>query len=556
MPAGYKILLDVPSREPALGFKEIAGALAGFVRDSDPRFAVGIFGGWGSGKTTLMGQIRNQLPHDRCVPVDFTAWRYEKEPHLIVPLLDTVRDAVMAWARTHQGERELARRTAGVIGKATRAIVAGFSVQVGISGAVKASYDANKAIAEYRAGSESARVPQSFYHGSFVALRKAFESFVGEGTDRRIVVFVDDLDRCLPESALEVLESMKLFFDLPGFVFVVGLDQSIVEHVIDMKYAPSTVRENGSATGGARTETLDIASTRVTGADYIKKIFQVPYTLAPVAKTELREFLDSVFQEAGLSDAQRNEIETVVRPHLEYVTETGAINPREVKRYINAFTLSRQVDRDVDPHPLLALQTISFRQDWRPARQAIYAYRDVFIDALQRQVGAGGGTALEDLDPDLVDVPEAFLNYVSTPPGSALLHAAPIDRYLYAGEAVRSTQGARVLDVIRDFAGVRQRLRDLRTSVPDRTTRAHEALRDLKPMESVVPSIFARSATAELIRGDIQRATAALERFADPEENRSPEQWQELLDDVDNRVRRNIKRLVDLYLAGDVGAQA
>jgi hypothetical protein len=75
-------------------------------------------------------------------------------------------------------------------------------------------------------------------------------------------------------------------------------------------------------------------------------------------------------------------------------------------------------------------------------------------------------------------------------------------------------------------------------------------------MESVVPSIFARSATAELIRGDIQRATAALERFADPDENRSPEQWQELLDDVDNRVRRNIKRLVDLYLAGDVGAQA
>jgi predicted KAP-like P-loop ATPase len=39
----------------------------------------------------------------------------------------------------------------------------------------------------------------------------------------KIVIFVDDLDRCLPDNALDVIESMKLFFDLPGFVFVVGL---------------------------------------------------------------------------------------------------------------------------------------------------------------------------------------------------------------------------------------------------------------------------------------------------------------------------------------------
>ena len=45
----------------------------------------------------------------------------------------------------------------------------------------------------------------------------------------RIVVFVDDLDGCLPTNALDVLESMKLFFDLPGFIFVVGLDESVID---------------------------------------------------------------------------------------------------------------------------------------------------------------------------------------------------------------------------------------------------------------------------------------------------------------------------------------
>ena len=42
----------------------------------------------------------------------------------------------------------------------------------------------------------------------------------------RLIVFVDDLDRCLPEKAIEVLEAIKLFLEVPGVVFVLGMDQS------------------------------------------------------------------------------------------------------------------------------------------------------------------------------------------------------------------------------------------------------------------------------------------------------------------------------------------
>src|SRR5206468_10942273 len=113
------------------------------------------------------------------------------------------------------------------IGRVMRSLVAGSLVRLGVPGAIDLSFDANKALAaaeqSVRADAE-ARVPRSSYHASFRALQAAFEEFAGPDTDRRIVVFVDDLDRCLPESALQVLESMKLFFDLDGFVFVVGLD--------------------------------------------------------------------------------------------------------------------------------------------------------------------------------------------------------------------------------------------------------------------------------------------------------------------------------------------
>src|SRR5215213_8545114 len=86
----FKILLDLPSSSPALGFADNADALAEIIQKSAPQFAIGIFGGWGSGKTTLMQAIEARLDDNLTIPVWFTAWRYEKEEHLIVPLLDEV----------------------------------------------------------------------------------------------------------------------------------------------------------------------------------------------------------------------------------------------------------------------------------------------------------------------------------------------------------------------------------------------------------------------------------------------------------------------------------
>src|ERR1043166_2948298 len=96
--AGYKLLLEVPSKQPALGFSTTAQALARIVMESDPQFAIGIFGGWGSGKTTLMRAIEGDLDSTHAIPVQFSAWRYEKEEHLIVPLLDTIREALVVWS--------------------------------------------------------------------------------------------------------------------------------------------------------------------------------------------------------------------------------------------------------------------------------------------------------------------------------------------------------------------------------------------------------------------------------------------------------------------------
>jgi hypothetical protein len=496
----YRILLDTPSDSPALGFPEIATALAEIVMESAPRFAIGLFGGWGSGKTTLMQAIEERLDPSRAIAVRFSAWRYEKEEHLIVPLLDTIREALLVWSIGRRGHQQAARKTARTIGRVMRSLVAGSSVRLGVPGAIDLSFDANKALMsdeQQRRTAAEARVPRSSYHASFRALKEAFEEFAGPEADRRIVVFVDDLDRCLPESALQVLESMKLFFDLDGFVFVVGLDREVVETVIDSKY-----RRSESTDG-------DSAETTIRGSEYIKKIFQVPFPLTPVALGQLPEFLAQAYEEAELPEAQRVELREHVEPHLTYLVGDENVNPREVKRYINAYTILTRIHTDLDRAVLLALQTVDFRHDWDPVDDALLAYADAFLDALRRQ--SSEPTALEDLDPTLVSLPDDFRQYVAPgQPGAPLLTIHDIERYLFNTQTSKTTQDPGLLRSIRVIGELRRKLRDGARTKPTDGDFLREIHKLVSQARSTTPPPTT-SALAALAQQDLERIASEVE---------------------------------------------
>lgn len=222
--------------------------------------------------------------------------------------------------------------------------------------------DADKAFAKYREGSEeneqqAATTPQSPYDASFKALKEALTQFTAGG-DWRIVIFIDDLDRCLPANALQVLESMKLFFDLEGVVFVVGLDQDVVEAAIDWHY-----RRPGIALESA-------GRPPISGADYLKKLFQVPFALPAVSPSQLDDFLDGL-----LSKSKYQKLLQVIRPHLDFITGDSGINPREIKRYINSYILQTLIDPNLDDDVSLVLLTITFRPDWQNAYQILQSRR-------------------------------------------------------------------------------------------------------------------------------------------------------------------------------------
>ena len=119
--------------------------------------------------------------------------------------------------------------------------------------------------------SRSARWSSS--RATFERLLKRF----GIGGERRLFVFVDDLDRCLPEDAVAALEAIKLFLDLPGCVFVLGMDRTVVEQGIRVRYQKLMEQEAG----------FDPRA-------YLDKIIQLPFTLPPLGSRQIGRYLDEL----------------------------------------------------------------------------------------------------------------------------------------------------------------------------------------------------------------------------------------------------------------------
>jgi KAP family P-loop domain len=266
---------------------------------------------------------------------------------------------------------------------------------------------------------------------------------------------------------------MKLFFDLDGFVFVAGLDQQVIERAIEIRYADpreraangSSAPTNGSSPGGdSAKSTAALSAAPVSGRDYIKKIFQVPFGLPAVDRSLLPELVSKLVQARKLEPAQRRDLTGRILNHLRYFSDQAGVNPREVKRLINAYTLQAKLmslklprtdpGAKVDLDTILALQVIAFRPDWERIWRRLEADPDGFVGRLNDAIrqGAKGDPVWVDGEP----MPPRLVDYVTAGPAKPLLINKRLKAYLFSSQTSHSSdplilQAQAIVDDLRRF---------------------------------------------------------------------------------------------------------
>ncbi|WKZ40976.1 MAG: SUMF1/EgtB/PvdO family nonheme iron enzyme [Anaerolineales bacterium] len=342
MPKAAKtyIVNDQPTETDALDFTPYVETLADIIQTGNTPLTIGVFGGWGSGKTSLMKMVRNDLPDDFTVAW-FDAWKYDKEETLWRAFLLNVLFAV----EKKSGETDELKtlktmlyrgleleKTGGVTIDLAKlgAKVAEGAIQIGLSfipplaTLAEMAKELQKAgLGNVAGGFESAiqRERTKIYVEQVRSLEQFQEKFAtliqSYISPKRLVVFVDDLDRCLPEKAIQVLEAIKLFLDVKDCVFVLGIDQDVIARGIEMKY--KDVKDRKDADGKPH--------FTIEGIKYLEKIIQLPFQIPPVIRDDMGKFVE------GLSDEWPHE-----ECHNVFAEGLGD-NPRNIKRTVNTFLM-------------------------------------------------------------------------------------------------------------------------------------------------------------------------------------------------------------------------
>lgn len=292
-PEVIPVIVDVPRQHPGLGFERYVEAIAAAIRGGVPaQYTVGLYGPWGTGKSSILLSLQSKFANQKNVTaVVFDAWRHERTKNLLGPLLYTLKNAF-----DKQGTKSVAW---------TR-IFGGMEFQAfGFGFRVPAEADRSEAAA-----------------GAVEAYMDAVDALVKLGKhladDHRIVVMVDDLDRCSPNRVIEVVEAIRLLMDVPGFVFVLAIDYDVLI---------SAVRSSYPQTDPHR---------------FVEKIVQVPFRI-PSIKTGSDGYLTDVVD--GWSDLRSVWFDGVEDIEIQSIIGLALRdNPRQIKRMLNSYMVARHID--------------------------------------------------------------------------------------------------------------------------------------------------------------------------------------------------------------------
>jgi KAP family P-loop domain len=335
-------LCSTENDEPVLGFDLISKTLINIIHGSTPSFSIGIYGEWGTGKSTLMRMVQNNIEErnePNILTVWFNAWRYEREENLAI-------NALLKSIAYRMKDHDIYKEVSPKISRSIKIITEGVITEI-LSKVIS-----RETIKEVKEGLKEETLlymdllneidTDTIYfdgiHQIEEEIEKIFKNKEKKYEDSRIIVFIDDLDRCSPLKTVEILESIKIFLDMKGFIFIIGLSHNTVAKLIESQYE----------------------KVEINGQNYLQKIIHIPIILPEWKKEpDTQDLINSLLKTDKIDTNYKDLIKQKI-PIISNVTEP---NPRQIKRFINNFIITSQIfsEKNVQPEEFLIVQSLRFR---------------------------------------------------------------------------------------------------------------------------------------------------------------------------------------------------
>lgn len=292
-----------------LGYERFAKTICSLTRQNDLLpVTIGLFGDWGSGKSSVLGMVEQtyaEQPDSLCLRFD--GWLFEGYDDAKAALMTDIIEGIKAKKKDAEGIAERIKsktesllkrvdwfRLAGLAAKGIVSLTTPLGPLGLINSLTGGASNVAKKIMEDPSGSVEqlrglVRPEAKELWENIRVFRKEFEDLILESKLSPIVILIDDLDRCLPDSIISTLEAIKLFLSVKGTVFVIAADERIIRHAINHRYPPEKYEEQ------------DLPQ------DYLEKIIQVPLKLPVLIEEDVTCYMYLLFAQRVLGSSRDKE---------------------------------------------------------------------------------------------------------------------------------------------------------------------------------------------------------------------------------------------------------
>lgn len=317
------------------------------IETDDSSLTIGVFGLWGAGKSTLLKLVENKYEEkDGIECVSINAWMFES--------YEDAKSAIMEALLRELSEKKLftsvkckiqslikridffklgtnlVSSAAPVIasvasGNPLPMILSLPNTSENIGDTIKAVVSG---IQNYRKEYVKSEEPSDETIVNNIRIfREEFQSIIKESKINRVVVLIDDLDRCQPERIIETLEVIKLFLSVDKTTFIIAADENVIQYAIKKKY-PKIDGFN-----------IDLDK------EYIEKMIQVPISIPELSNKDIQNYLLLLVLQKYLKEEAFNKIIKKIEEEKIMVTQSDPIEIRMIESYISNISNSVPLEK-------------------------------------------------------------------------------------------------------------------------------------------------------------------------------------------------------------------
>ncbi|WP_119103193.1 KAP family P-loop NTPase fold protein [Streptomyces sporangiiformans] len=274
----------------------------------DLPLTIGVFGPWGMGKSSFMKVCEGLLRARDIRTVWFNPWKYDQKDEIWHALIQTVLAEIAhdLDERRKSGEESLQERLAKALDTVRQlSQAAAWLLARRAAGPLTAGFLAPEDVDAVQTVLTAPGVDTYLHVNRFEQdFREVVRTYTDDG---RLVLFIDDLDRCTEDAAITVLDSLKLFLGEGSCVFVLAMDYQVVAEAAAKRF-------DSERTDGAR------------GRQYLEKLIHFPFHLPGIPFEALHRHLYDKVTDLVLTGS---------RELWELIEVAFAANPRRVRRFVN-----------------------------------------------------------------------------------------------------------------------------------------------------------------------------------------------------------------------------